>query len=112
MHISSSEQRERFEERLHNPFKRWKLTEEDLHNRKMRNAYVEATNDMFKHTHTRYAPWHVINGEFKWQARVNVLDAVIDKLSEGVDISPPPLDERLIALASKQLDVDEDLMSD
>lgn len=111
MHISSSEQRERFEERLHNPFKRWKLTEEDLHNRKMRNAYVEATNDMFKHTHTRYAPWHVINGEFKWQARVNVLDAVIDKLSEGVDISPPPLDERLIALASKQLDVDEDLMS-
>ncbi|MEC9480724.1 MAG: polyphosphate kinase, partial [Pseudomonadota bacterium] len=53
MHISSSEQRERFEERLHNPFKRWKLTEEDLHNRKMRNAYVEATNDMFKHTHTR-----------------------------------------------------------
>ncbi|MEC7481623.1 MAG: polyphosphate kinase, partial [Pseudomonadota bacterium] len=112
MHISSSEQRERFEERLHNPFKRWKLTEEDLHNRKMRNAYVEATNDMFKHTHTRYAPWHVINGEFKWQARVNVLDAVIDKLSEGVDISPPPLDERLIALASKQLDVDEALMSD
>ncbi len=36
MHISSREQRERFEERLHNPFKRWKLTEEDLHNRKMR----------------------------------------------------------------------------
>tara|TARA_B100000287_G_scaffold24588_1_gene23858 strand:+ start:1171 stop:2004 length:834 start_codon:yes stop_codon:yes gene_type:complete len=112
MHISSSEQRERFEERLHNPFKRWKLTEEDLHNRKMRKAYIKATNDMFKHTHTRYAPWHVINGEFKWQARVNVLDAVIAKLSEGVDISPPPLDERLIALASKQLDVDEALMSD
>ena len=67
---------------------------------------------MFMHTHTGYAPWHVINGEFKWQARVSVLDAVIAKLSEGVDISPPPLDERLIALASKQLDVDEDLMSD
>ena len=65
MHISSREQRERFEERLHNPFKRWKLTEEDLHNRKMRKAYVEATNDMFKHTHTSYSPWHVINGEFK-----------------------------------------------
>ena len=111
MHISSSEQRERFEERLHNPFKRWKLTEEDLHNRKMRKAYIEATNDMFKHTHTSYAPWHVINGEFKWQARVNALDTVIERLSEGVDISPPPLNERLIALASKQLDVDEDLIS-
>ena len=112
MHISSDEQRERFEERLHNPFKRWKLTEEDFHNRKMRKAYIEATNDMFKHTHTSYAPWHVINGEYKWQARINVLDTAIAKLSEGVEISPPPLDEGLIALASKQLDVDEDLISD
>ena len=112
MHISSREQRERFEERLHNPFKRWKLTEEDLHNRKMRKTYVEATNDMFKHTHTSYAPWHIINGEFKWQARVNALNTVTARLSAGVDISPPPLDERLIAMASKQLDVDEGLISD
>lgn len=111
MHISAKEQRERFEERLHNPFKRWKLTEEDLHNRKMRKEYVGAINEMLARTHTRFAPWHVINGEYKWQARVNVLDTIVAKLSEGVDISPPPLDERLIALASKQLDVDEDLMS-
>jgi len=111
MHISAKEQRERFEERLHNPFKRWKLTEEDLHNRKMRKEYVGAINEMLARTHTRFAPWHVINGEYKWQSRVNVLDTIVAKLSEGVDISPPPLDERLIALASKQLDVDEDLMS-
>tara|TARA_A200000113_G_scaffold195103_1_gene185458 strand:+ start:320 stop:1153 length:834 start_codon:yes stop_codon:yes gene_type:complete len=111
MHISSKEQRERFEERLHNPFKRWKLTEEDLHNRKMRKEYIKAVNEMFERTHTSFAPWHIVNGEYKWQARVNVLDTVIDRLSEGVDISPPPLDENLIAQASKQLDVDEDLFS-
>lgn len=111
MHISSKEQRERFEERLHNPFKRWKLTEEDLHNRKMRKEYIKAVNEMFERTHTSFAPWHIVNGEYKWQARVNVLDTVIDRLSEGVDISPPTLDENLIAQASKQLDVDEDLFS-
>lgn len=111
MHISPKEQRERFEERLHNPFKRWKLTEEDLHNRKMRKEYVRAVNEMFERTHTSYAPWRIINGEYKWQARVDVLDTVVARLSEGVDISPPPLDENLIAQASKQLDVDEDLIN-
>lgn len=111
MHISPKEQRERFEERLHNPFKRWKLTEEDLHNRKMRKEYVKAVNEMFERTHTSYAPWRIINGEYKWQARVDVLDTIVARLSEGVDISPPPLDENLIAQASKQLDVDEDLIN-
>lgn len=111
MHISPKEQRERFEERLHNPFKRWKLTEEDLHNRKMRKEYVRAVNEMFERTHTSYAPWRIINGEYKWQARVDVLDTIVARLSEGVDISPPPLDENLIAQASKQLDVDEDLIN-
>lgn len=111
MHISPREQRERFEERLHNPFKRWKLTEEDLHNRKLRKEYVKAVNEMFERTHTSYAPWRIINGEYKWQARVDVLDTIVARLSEGVDISPPPLDENLIAQASKQLDVDEDLIN-
>lgn len=111
MHISPKEQRERFEERLHNPFKRWKLTEEDLHNRKMRKEYVKAVNEMFERTHTSYAPWRIINGEYKWKARVDVLDTIVARLSEGVDISPPPLDENLIAQASKQLDVDEDLIN-
>lgn len=111
MHISPKEQRERFEERLHNPFKRWKLTEEDLHNRKLRKEYVKAVNEMFERTHTSYAPWRIINGEYKWQARVDVLDTIVARLSEGVDISPPPLDENLIAQAFKQLDVDEDLIN-
>ncbi len=111
MHISSKEQRERFEERLHNPFKRWKLTEEDLHNRRMRNEYIAAANEMFKRTHTSYAPWHIINGEYKWQARIDVLETIVNALSEGVEVAPPPLDENLIAQASKQLDVDEALIA-
>ena len=105
MHISSDEQRQRFKERLHNPFKRWKLTEEDLHNRQQRSKYIAAVNDMFSKTDTEYAPWRIINGEYKWQARIDVLETVIAALSEGVNITPPPLDEKLIELASAQLDL-------
>jgi polyphosphate kinase 2 (PPK2 family) len=104
MHISADEQKKRFEERLHNPFKRWKLTEEDLHNRRKRSEYEIAINEMFKQTHTQHAPWHIINGEHKWQARVDVLEHIANTLSEGVDISPPPLDEDVIRLAAQQLD--------
>ncbi|OJF69191.1 polyphosphate kinase [Alteromonas sp. V450] len=107
MHISANEQRKRFEERLHNPFKRWKLTAEDLHNRKMRSNYLIAIDDMLEKTNTPYAPWHIINGEYKWQARIDVLDAIIGRLSDGVSIAPDALDEKFITFATKQLDDDE-----
>ncbi|MEC8232178.1 MAG: polyphosphate kinase [Pseudomonadota bacterium] len=106
MHISEEEQKKRFEERLHNPFKRWKLTEEDLHNRRKRKDYIQAINDMFVQTHTSHAPWHIINGEHKWQARVDALRYIVDMLCEGVDITPPPLDDKVIKLATQQLNVD------
>ena len=107
MHISKDEQRRRFEERLNNPYKRWKLTKEDLHNRAKREEYITAINQMLAKTHTRFAPWKVINGEHKWQARVDTLKYITSKLSEGVDIAPPPLDASLIKMAASQLDIDE-----
>lgn len=109
MHISSQEQRKRFEERLHNPYKRWKLTAEDLHNRNQRHHYIDAINDMFARTNTDYAQWKIIQGEHKWQARVDVLRCIVEGLSDGVDIVPPKLDEDLIKMASKQLDVSPDI---
>lgn len=105
LNISQEEQRNRFEERLHNPYKRWKLTEADLRNRAMRPHYELAINDMFKYTHTEQAPWQLINGEHKWYARVAVLRTLVAQLSEGVDVSPPPIDESLIALAEQQLGI-------
>ena len=107
MHISKDEQRRRFEERLNNPYKRWKLTKEDLHNRAKREEYITAINQMLAKTHTRFAPLKVINGEHKWQARVDTLKYITSKLREGVDIAPPPLDASLIKMAASQLDIDE-----
>ncbi|MEQ3638853.1 MAG: polyphosphate kinase [Alteromonas sp.] len=109
MHISAAEQRKRFEERLRNPYKRWKLTAEDLHNSKQRHHYISAINDMFAKTNTPFAPWKIIDGEHKWQARVEVLRAIVEVLSADVDIVPPPLNEDLIAMATQQLNITDEL---
>lgn len=90
--ITKDEQARRFEERLNNPCKHWKLTDDDLRNRQHWDAYVAAANNMFHETHTDYAPWQIINGQSKWKARVTVLQLLVDQLSENLVVSPPTLD--------------------
>ena len=103
MHISAGEQLNRFEERLHNPYKRWKLTEEDIRNRTKWHQYEAAIHDMFDKTDTVEAPWTKIHAEHKWYARVEVIKTIVKALREGVDVSPPPLDENIIRLAEEKL---------
>lgn len=105
LHVSENEQLERFAERLRNPVKRWKLTQEDLRNRAKRGAYMDAYHDMFRRTSTKAAPWTVIGGDHKWTARVKVLDTVIKALTEDVDITPPLPDRDLIEAAETVLGI-------
>lgn len=105
LHIDEQEQTQRFVKRLHNPLKRWKLTEEDLHNRRQRPAYEQAVNDMFANTHTSQAPWHMIMANNKWFTRVEVLRYLVTTLSADIEITPPPLDPSFIANAEQQLGV-------
>ena len=105
MHISEDEQLKRFEERLHNPYKRWKLTEEDVRNRSKREQYETAIDAMFSKTDTRQAPWHLISAEHKWFARVEVLKTLVEALSRDVDVTPPPIDQNVVALAEQQLGI-------
>lgn len=104
-HITADEQAKRFTERLHNPYKRWKLTEEDLRNRAKRSQYLHATNDMFSHTDTQRCPWHVITANHKWYARITAIRRIVEQLSAGVDISPPPIDDRVVSMAESQLGI-------
>lgn len=103
MHISPDEQLNRFKERLNNPSKRWKLTEEDIRNRDKWEHYEQAINDMFCFTHTKQCPWQIIAANHKWYARIEVLKTLVERLSKDVDISPPPLDEKVIVLAEQKL---------
>lgn len=105
MHITSDEQLNRFRERLSNPYKRWKLTEEDLRNRARWDDYVKATEAMFDHTSTDIAPWQVVPGNSKWFARLRVLEIVTQELKRGVNIAPPPFDQNVARAAAELLGV-------
>jgi len=105
LHITAEEQLNRFRERLTNPYKRWKLTEEDLRNRAKWDQYVEAFEDMFDETSTENAPWHAVPANAKWYARTRVLEIVTEALSQGVDVKPPPIDKRMAEEAAKMLGV-------
>ncbi|RNF51493.1 polyphosphate kinase [Marinomonas hwangdonensis] len=104
-HISKDEQLERFEERLRNPLKQWKLTEEDIRNREKWDEHENAINDMLELTSTEQSPWHVIPANHKWYTRIAVLETVVNALSEGMDLTPPPIDEALVRSAEHTLGI-------
>jgi len=81
-HISKKEQLIRFKERENDPYKKWKISKDDWHNRKKWAAYDEAIDDMFRETHTRESPWHLVSGERKWRARVDACRIVADALEK------------------------------
>ena len=103
LHIDQNEQFDRFLERLNNPKKRWKLTDEDIRNRDKWPQYEAAANDMFAYTSTKTQPWHIIPGNYKWFARVAFLTKVVEGLEKGVDLSLPPVDKELVKLMSEEL---------
>lgn len=85
IHISKEEQLDRFNERMQNPFKQWKITDEDWRNREKWDDYMQAAEDMFKKTSTEYAPWHLIEGNYKWYARVQVLKTITETLQSHLN---------------------------
>lgn len=82
--ISKDEQRRRFEDRLKDPFKQWKLTKDDIRNREKWSEYVEAVDEMFEETHTQAAPWHLVPADDKHYARLKSLKIIESALAEHV----------------------------
>lgn len=84
LHISDDEQLRRFEGRLGDPLKRWKLTPEDWRNRDKNRLYDKAAEDMFTRTDHAAAPWDLISGEQKRHARIAVLETLNRRIEEGM----------------------------
>lgn len=82
MQIDKDEQERRFKERMENPEKQWKITDEDWRNREKWDQYEEAVDDMLVRTSTTYAPWIIVEGNDKYYARIRVLQAVVDAIEE------------------------------
>lgn len=75
--ITPKEQLKRFREREHSAFKQFKITPDDWRNRSKWNAYSSAAKDMFTHTNTPNAPWHIVSANDKRHARLEVLKQTV-----------------------------------
>jgi polyphosphate kinase 2 (PPK2 family) len=84
LHVSSAEQKRRFEARETDPLRAWKLTEEDWRNRAKRKPYRAAIEDMFDATDSPWAPWHIIEGDDKRWARVRVIETVNEQVEAAL----------------------------
>ena len=94
LHVSPEEQLRRFESRRKDPYRAWKLTDEDWRNREKRHAYAVAVEEMLDRTDIAVAPWHVIAGDDKRWARVEVVRLVNEAIeaaleARGIDPDPP-----------------------
>lgn len=79
LQVSPDEQLRRFEARLANPTKRWKMNDEDWRNRAKWAQYEVAVDDMLRETHTEYAPWIIVEGNDKRWARIKALKTVVER---------------------------------
>lgn len=81
LHVSKKEQKKRFLDRIDRPEKNWKFSSADARERGFWDDYMQAYEDMIRHTATKEAPWYVVPADNKWFTRVVVAAAVIDALS-------------------------------
>jgi polyphosphate kinase 2 len=78
--VSDEEQERRFQERIRNPEKRWKLSPMDLESRIRWADYSRAKDTMFAHTDTKTSPWWVVNADDKKRARLNCISHLLSQV--------------------------------
>lgn len=88
--VSDKEQELRFQERIDNPTKRWKLSPMDLNSRARWVEYSKAKDEMFAHTDIKQAPWYVVNADNKKCARLNCIRHLLSMISYK-DLTPEPI---------------------
>ena len=78
--ISDEEQHRRFEARMRDPLKQWKLSPMDLESRRRWEQYTKAKEDMLQRTHTDHAPWWIVEADDKRRARLNCIHHFLHQL--------------------------------
>ncbi len=91
LHISKSQQKQRFLERLENPDKYWKFSSSDLAERARWDDYQKAYEDAIAATSTDWAPWYVIPSNHKWSAHVLVAEVITEAI-ESLKLEYPKVD--------------------
>ncbi len=75
--VSDEEQEKRFQDRIKNPIKRWKISPMDIESRDRWVEYSMAKDKMFSFTDTKQSPWFVVEGDDKRRARLNCIDHLL-----------------------------------
>ena len=95
--VSDEEQERRFQSRLQEPHKRWKLSPMDLESRSRWVEYSRAKDEMFAHTDRKRTPWYVVNADTKKKARLNCIAHLLQQIPyhdmRPVEIEVPPRQE-------------------
>jgi len=89
--VSDDEQEKRFQARLKDPTKRWKLSPMDLESRSRWLEYSMAKDENFRYTDTKQCPWYVVRADDKKRARLNCIAHLLS-LVKYEDLTPPPLE--------------------
>jgi PPK2 family polyphosphate:nucleotide phosphotransferase len=93
LNVSKKEQKQRFLDRLTLTEKNWKFSATDAKERISWNKYMKAYEDVFNHTSTKWAPWHIIPADHKWFTRVAIADIIISRL-KSLKLSYPTVTQQ------------------
>ncbi len=88
--VCDEEQERRFQDRMGDVTKRWKLSAMDLQSRPRWVEYSRAKDEMFAHTDTKQVPWYVVNADNKKCARLNVIHHLLSMIPYE-DLTPKPM---------------------
>ena len=87
--VSPEEEEKRFQNRIDDPTKRWKLSPMDLESRNKWEDYSKAKDEMFSFTDTKQSPWFVVNANDKKRARLNCISHLLSMIKYE-DLTPEP----------------------
>ena len=108
LNVSAKEQKKRFLERIDNPDKNWKFSASDAKERKYWKEYMNAYEELIKHTATKNSPWYVVPADNKAYARIVVASAIINTL-DSIGLEYPKVSkEKLAELA----DIKKELLAE
>ncbi len=91
LHVSLEEQQDRFLKRIEDTSKQWKFSSGDARGRAFWRDYMQAYEDMVRHTAAPHAPWYVVPADNKWYTRLVVADAIVQAL-DSLDLKYPRME--------------------
>ena len=93
LHVTKDEQKERLQERLDDPRKRWKFNPADLKERALWDDYVRAYQEAISETSTRWAPWYVIPANHNWYRNLTMASIIVRALEDLKCKYPEPVED-------------------